>query len=477
MVMNIPPEKVRSLQQLFNSLIADKTRENLPKYALLAGAGCSVTSDVASGRKIIDILQKYTYLIQSDGNDNALLAAWNHRTETIEEFISKVQNSIDADKLQQYILHKQSQFRQQLEELSMRASLVDTLPNNLKGKYPDVFCRKDDGTWVKKPNADESVVWQDYSKHFFEELQYGFWMYEFSPQSDDIQNLIESFIERKDPAVEYYLFADLVAKGLMYTTNFDDFFQETLSFLGLRARICFYEDKADIIDFNREKPNIIKLHGDYLYNNTRNYNNETSELHKSLKAKFQEALHKFGIIVIGYAGNDYSIMSVLEELKETTNYPLYWCILESDLQANNIPWRVRELVLSSENSYFVPIRGFREFVELLWKQWYQVETMRMREPHSFIVDVRDKAAELSFQLKSILRSKDTHSVLPPAGISIDEIECDYSGLQQIPERSPFVFYDSETVNIQKGMHVHVQEATQYYSDLDVGEKRNCQENN
>lgn len=56
-------QKTRSLQQLFNRMVASKTTgDKLPKFALLAGAGCSISSGVVSGSRIIDILQKYTYL-------------------------------------------------------------------------------------------------------------------------------------------------------------------------------------------------------------------------------------------------------------------------------------------------------------------------------------------------------------------------------------------------------------------------------
>lgn len=66
----------------------------------------------------------------------------------------------------------------------------------------------------------------------------------------------------------------------------------------------------------RKKPNIIKLHGEYLYNNTKNYINETHDLGECLNGKFKEALQRFGMIVVGYQGNDYSIMHILEELKK-----------------------------------------------------------------------------------------------------------------------------------------------------------------
>lgn len=462
--------KIRSLQYLFNSIVAEKTRENLPKYAILAGAGCSISSGVASGGRIIDIIEKYAYLIQSNDSDAELLAKWNHQSATLERFISSVEKLLDKDKLQEFIFNREKEFQAQQEDPKSKLRIIGTLPRNLKCQYPDVF--SEDGK-VKEdaPIVAINSIWEKYSAYFQKERQYGFWMYEYSPVSSDIQTLIESFIEYKNPSAEYYLLADLVAKGVInniFTTNFDDFFQEALSFLGLRARVCSFEDKADVINFDRGKPNIIKLHGDYLYSNTRNYNNETAELHESLRAKFQEALGKFGLIVIGYAGNDYSIMSVLEELKDI-NFPLYWCILDSDLQNGNIPWRVRELISSTNNSYFVPISGFREFVELLWRQWYRIEELGANNPGSSIIRAFDKATELSAQIKSILNSGNAKSQLSD-GIPIDTIEFDFSRLKNAPVISPFSTYDSEIPHIQQSRSTYLQDAVTYYNNLQPKDK-------
>lgn len=77
-------------------------------------------------------------------------------------------------------------------------------------------------------------------------------MQEYSPDSDKIQELMEEFIENKTPAFEYYLLADLINQGMLFnvfTTNFDNFIHEAMSFLGTRARVCIYDDKASSISY------------------------------------------------------------------------------------------------------------------------------------------------------------------------------------------------------------------------------------
>ena len=438
----------------------------VPKFALLAGAGCSISSGVASGGRIIDILQKYTYLINTDNADSELLATWNHERETLEVFISKVEHLIDSNSFQKYVAAKHAEHQHHYEDLASRFELLNTLPNSIKKQYPDVFrCPKE-----KISDFSKSIneVWLKYCDYFLAELQYGFWMYQYSPISDNIQALIEEFIEYKNPSIEYFLFADLIAKGMLYnifTTNFDDFFQESLSFLGMRARICAFGDKADVIDFTRKKPNIIKLHGDYLYNNTKNYNSETTELHTSLKSKFQEGLMKFGMIVVGYAGNDYSIMSVLEELKERLDYPLYWCILESNLKEGKIPWRAKELILNTHDSFFVPIKSFDQFTDFLWQHLSRTENTTS----SFITYAFEKAANLSEQLKRISSEKN-FEVLLTGGAPFGTLSYDYSKLLKSPTISPLSTFDGEISSVQGNGFVHLQEAVQYFDSLDPGKK-------
>lgn len=123
----IPAKKIHSLQQLFNRIVASRTTgDKLPKFALLAGAGCSVSSGVVSGKHIIDILQKYNYILQSDGADSELLARWNHDSETLETFIAKVEHLIHPDTLQKYINDNNEELQRQFEDLFFDMKMPDS---------------------------------------------------------------------------------------------------------------------------------------------------------------------------------------------------------------------------------------------------------------------------------------------------------------------------------------------------------------
>ena len=59
----IPLEKIKSIDYLFNRIISERVRGSLePKYALLLGAGCSVSSGIESAGGVINILKSIAYL-------------------------------------------------------------------------------------------------------------------------------------------------------------------------------------------------------------------------------------------------------------------------------------------------------------------------------------------------------------------------------------------------------------------------------
>lgn len=64
---------------------------------------------------------------------------------------------------------------------------------------------------------------------------------------------------------------------------------------------------------NEGFPNIIKLHGDYLFDKLKNTESELQKLEDEIADIWKTSIKENGLVVIGYAGNDNSVMSVLEE--------------------------------------------------------------------------------------------------------------------------------------------------------------------
>ena len=82
-----------------------------------------------------------------------------------------------------------------------------------------------------------------------------------------------------------------------------------------------------------KRPKIIKLHGDYLFDDIKNTVRELETLETNMRDKLKTIASEFGLIVIGYAGNDRSVMDTLGTLlKNDSTFPhgIYWCVLKSE---------------------------------------------------------------------------------------------------------------------------------------------------
>jgi hypothetical protein len=110
--------------------------------------------------------------------------------------------------------------------------------------------------------------------------------------------------------------------------------------------VCAADSEVISITITSDRPKIIKLHGDYLFERLKNTAEELVQLDPNMKRKFAEFAKDCGMVVLGYAGHDRSIMRVLEELlSDDSMFPLgiYWGVRhESDGTLKLAP-RVEEL--------------------------------------------------------------------------------------------------------------------------------------
>jgi len=128
--------------------------------------------------------------------------------------------------------------------------------------------------------------------------------------------------------------------------------------------IVYAHDTAVInIRISQPRAKIVKLHGDFLFENIKNTNDETSTLEDNMQKKLAQFALEYGLIVIGYGGRDNSVMSVLEDLLEKEDYfrhGVYWCIQKGDNPAD----RVKNLI-KKDRAHAIEIVGFDEFMAAL----------------------------------------------------------------------------------------------------------------
>lgn len=181
---------------------------------------------------------------------------------------------------------------------------------------------------------------------------------------------VEKEVSGKTPSIGYAYLVKLIENNYfntVFTTNFDDLLNEAFNrFSLLHPIVCAHDSSIAGVSVTSKSPKIIKLHGDYLFDNLRATRNETQELDENMNKKFQEFAKDFGLIVIGYGGQDESIMNILKELTESDDSfknGIYWCIRKGESDFSD---KLKSL-LEHKKVFYVEIEGFDEFMAELNK--------------------------------------------------------------------------------------------------------------
>ncbi|WP_345885882.1 SIR2 family protein [Shewanella algae] len=184
------------------------------------------------------------------------------------------------------------------------------------------------------------------------------------------RTFVENEIDGKEPSIGYAYLTSLMDNpkdrffSTVFTTNFDDLLNEAFyHFSNVRPQLCAHDSSVKSIAINSSRPAIIKLHGDYLFDDIKSTQRETESLEANMRNKFIEFSKNFGLIVVGYSGHDRSIMDVISMLLKSEDYfkkGIYWCVRKG----SKISSELRKL-LWKDGVYFVEVEGFDElFAEI-----------------------------------------------------------------------------------------------------------------
>ena len=175
---------------------------------------------------------------------------------------------------------------------------------------------------------------------------------------------IEECVREAKPSWGYIYLSNIIARNyfnIIFTPNFDDLLNEACFIYGdLRPMVCAHDSAVAGIRVTSVRPKMIKLHGDFLYDSIKNTIRETETLDKNMKDKFMQFAREYGIVVIGYGGNDRSIMDILDAMVESDGYfpnGLYWCKRDGGKVSKRL-----DRLMQRENAYWVEIDGFDEFM-------------------------------------------------------------------------------------------------------------------
>ena len=194
--------------------------------------------------------------------------------------------------------------------------------------------------------------------------QYSYYFSKCFPDYMDRNSFVKEQFQNKKPSLGYLCFANyLIDKQVKYvlTTNFDNLIELAIHKINETYDYSIVSENQEPI--LNSSLNIVKIHGDYKYDALKNTEEELKELEPALKEKLLKTSSK-KIIVIGYSGQDKSVMAFLNEyFDHNPKTQLIWCGLEEQLQSID----VKNLLAKGRDSYYQPINGFDSLFEDYYK--------------------------------------------------------------------------------------------------------------
>ena len=167
---------------------------------------------------------------------------------------------------------------------------------------------------------------------------------------------LEREMEHAFPSCGYYPLAMMLAhteNRLVITTNFDSLVEDALYiYTATHPLSVGHESLAPYMENDTRRPVIAKVHRDLLLQ-PMNREEEMQRLAKEWEEPLRNALQKYIPIVIGYAGGDHTLMSLLPRLKLKG---LYWCYRDE------VTERSIQKLVAQQDGYLVKIQGFDEIM-------------------------------------------------------------------------------------------------------------------
>jgi len=218
---------------------------------------------------------------------------------------------------------------------------------------------KETERWIIDENIDEKDIGRYYSKLYemrFDNPSEGYiWL----------QNAMKGAV----PGLGYYhlakiLTTDKTPMNHVITTNFDRLIEDAIfMYTDKKPIMVTHEYLAHYLDNQRyEGPIIAKIHRDLMLH-PKSAEGEINQLAESWEQALMKTLNVCTPIVIGYNGNDGSLMKLLEKFvaENGMKKTIYWCYRKNDLPKNE---RIIEL-LNKCSGFLVPILNFDAVMYML----------------------------------------------------------------------------------------------------------------
>ncbi len=199
------------------------------------------------------------------------------------------------------------------------------------------------------------------------------------------KRFIESMVSDRKPSIGYLCLAEAVAQRKVkniWTTNFDSLLENAFHLLHPtnNVLVCSEANRDSVHVLNPQYPVVGKLHGDYRYDWLRNTEDELQQLEEKLKAYAASQLVDKQLIVVGYSGNDESIMSFFEDSVDRPSLlskGLLWAVRKGS-QVNH---RANDLIeRAKKNGKYADVVEIDGFDQLMYSIY------QMQRCHNEVID-------------------------------------------------------------------------------------------
>ncbi|MDC7827549.1 tetratricopeptide repeat protein [Pseudomonas sp. BLCC-B13] len=172
---------------------------------------------------------------------------------------------------------------------------------------------------------------------------------------------LENAMEGKTPSLGYSLLAEIIQHTrhkVVITTNFDNLVADSLAMHAHQSPLVVaHESLAGFVRPQLRRPLVAKIHRDLFYN-PKNDQHGVSTMEEAWKIALKRLFQYFTPIVVGYGGNDGSLMGLLSALEPgDISGRMIWCY-----RNGSPPPQIAQDVLIKHSGIQVVIPGFDEFM-------------------------------------------------------------------------------------------------------------------
>ncbi|HEY0549349.1 MAG TPA: hypothetical protein VGF13_07070 [Verrucomicrobiae bacterium] len=203
----------------------------------------------------------------------------------------------------------------------------------------------------------------------------------FRDYKDQGYAVLEDVMDKAEPSYGYSVLAQIMAgteHKAAVTTNFDNLLADALAvYTSVLPLVCGHESLTGYIRPKLRRPLIAKIHRDLLLQ-PKNDPEEICELPKEWAEALRLILQTFTPIVIGYGGNDRSLMNFLKTA-DLIQGGIFWCH-----RVGKEPELAIQEIVERHHGKLVPILGFDELMLQLW------EKLHLPDPLPHLQETHDK---------------------------------------------------------------------------------------